>query len=277
VSPSPSSPPSAELHRLALELAQGAGELARAGRAEAAAGDGLSVATKSTSTDLVTEIDRRTERWLVERIGERRPGDGVLGEEGAGRPTSTGVRWVLDPIDGTVNFVLGLPQYAVSVAAEYEGQVLAGAVVKPVSGECFHAYLGGGAFLGSTRLHGPRPVPLARAVIGTGFGYDAARRARQAAVLAELLPRVGDVRRMGAASLDLCAVAAGRLDGYYEAGLNYWDYAAGVLIATEAGCQVSGGTDAVASVRLTAVTGPELAGPLFGLLRELGADRVVSS
>jgi myo-inositol-1(or 4)-monophosphatase len=261
----------AELGRFAVELAVGAADVIRRhGRA------GLSVTAKRTSTDLVTQVDRSTELWLTERIAAARPDDSVLGEEGAGRAGSSAVRWVLDPIDGTVNFVLGLPQYAVSVAAEIDGTVVAGAVCNPVSGEVFHASRGAGAWLGELRLSGPRDVALSRAVIGTGFDYDAAQRARQIAVVAELLPQVADIRRLGAASLDLCAVAAGRFDGYFEAGLNRWDYAAGALIAAEAGCVVTGLRGRPASQRFTAAAGASLAQDLFGLLEGLGADSVSS-
>lgn len=265
----------AALETLAVELAEGAAELARRGRA-----DGLDIASKSTATDLVTDVDRQVERWLIDRLAERRPGDAVLGEEGGDRSAGagdSGVRWVLDPIDGTVNFVLGLPQYAVSVAAEIAGTVVAGAVCNPETGETFHARLGGGARLNGATLHGPRDVPLARAVVGTGFSYDAAMRSRQVAVVVPLLPRVADIRRLGASSLDLCFVAAGRLDGYFEAGLHRWDYAAGGLIAAEAGCVSSGLRGRPPSERLFAVAGPALADDLFALLEELGADEVSSS
>ena len=258
-----------ELEQLAVELATGAAAVVRAARLHS-----VTISAKSTVTDLVTEADRDTEAWLVRRIAQLRPGDGVLGEEGGGRDGTTAVRWLLDPIDGTVNFVLGLPQYAVSVAAEVDGRVVAGAVCNPVSREVFHARHGGGAWLGETGLHGPRDVPLERAVIGTGFGYDAARRADQAAIVAALLPRIGDLRRLGAASLDLCAVAAGRLDGYFEAGLNPWDYAAGLLIATEAGCVESGLRGRAPGPQLAAVAGAELAPSFFAILAELGADRL---
>jgi myo-inositol-1(or 4)-monophosphatase len=262
----------AELERLAIELATGAADVVRTARESP-----LSVSSKSTTTDLVTAADRESERWLVEQIARRRPADSVLGEEGGAHGTGGGaVRWVIDPIDGTVNFVLGLPQYAVSVAAEAAGVVVAGAVCNPASGELFHARAGGGAFLGSARLHGPRESPLGRAVIGTGFGYSADRRARQAGVVAALLPRVADIRRLGSASLDLCAVAAGRLDGYFEAGLNRWDYAAGALIAAEAGCVVSGLRGTAAGEHMVAVAGPGLIDDLAALLEELGADRVSS-
>jgi myo-inositol-1(or 4)-monophosphatase len=184
------------------------------------------------------------------------------------------VRWVLDPIDGTVNFVLGLPAYAISVAAEVDGTVAAGAVANPVTRETFHARRGGGAYLGGKRLTGPRDVALERAVVGTGFGYDAGRRARQGAVVAALLPRVADIRRLGAAALDLCFVAAGRLDAYFEAGLNPWDHAAGGLVATEAGCLVSGLRGRPPSGTLYAAAGPGLARRFFSLLEEVGADTV---
>ncbi len=233
-----------------------------------------SVSAKSTATDLVTEVDRATERWLVEQLAIRRPDDGVLGEEGGGRAGTSGVRWLLDPIDGTVNFVLGLPHYAVSVAAEVDGTVVAGAVCNPVSGETFHARAGGGAYLGDRPLPGPRDVPLARAVIGTGFGYDAAVRARQVAAVAPMLARIADLRRLGAASLELCFLAAGRLDAYFEAGLNPWDHAAGGLVATEAGCVVGGLRGRPPSRRLYAAAGPALAPAFFALLEEVGADTV---
>lgn len=263
----------AELEAVAVELARGAARIARAGRDST-----LSVDAKSTATDLVTEVDRRTERWLIDEIARLRPGDAVLGEEGGNRQGSTAVRWVLDPIDGTVNFVLGLPQYAVSVAAEVDGRAVAGAVCNPVAGETFRAHLGGGAFLltadGQIALYGPRDVPLNRAVVGTGFAYDAELRARQIEVVRPLLPRVADIRRLGAASLDLCYLAAGRLDAYFEAGLNRWDYAAGGLIAAEAGCVLSGLRGRPASPELFAGAGPSLAGDFFALLESLGADRV---
>jgi myo-inositol-1(or 4)-monophosphatase len=260
-----------ELEQLAIELAEGAAAVVRErGHSR------LGVASKSTATDLVTEVDTATERWLVDELMTRRPHDAILGEEGGGLPGTSGVRWVLDPIDGTVNFVLGIPQFAVSVAAEVDGLVVAGAVCNPVSGEMFHARLGGGAYLGGERLSGPRAVPLARAVVGTGFGYDAAVRTRQAAVVVPLLKQIADVRRLGAASLDLCFLGAGRLDAYFEAGLNRWDHAAGGLVATEAGCVVSGLRGRPGSKQFYAATGPALAEEFFALLESVGADDVSS-
>lgn len=256
---------------LAVEFARGAAQLVRHGR-----NAHVEIAAKSTATDLVTQVDRASERWLVERLAAQRPEDGVLGEEGGERAGRSGVRWLLDPIDGTVNFVLGLPQYAVSVAAERDGTVLAGAVCNPATGELFHARRGGGAYLDDAKLPGPRAVSLDRAVVGTGFGYDARLRARQVAVLTALLPRVADVRRLGSAALDLCYLAAGRLDAYFEAGLHPWDHGAGGLIAQEAGCVISGPRGGPPSVELVAAAGATLAPEFFALLDEVGAGRVSS-
>jgi myo-inositol-1(or 4)-monophosphatase len=257
------------LEELAIALAVGAAQVVRDGRRHE-----IATTSKSTATDLVTEVDRATEQWLVDEIARQRPDDSVLGEEGGKRRGSSAVRWVLDPIDGTVNFVLGIPQYAVSVAAEVDTVVVAGAVCNPATGELFHARLGGGAFLDGTRLDGPRPVPLARAVVGTGFAYDPRMRGRQAAVVAQVLPLVADVRRLGAAALDLCFVAAGRLDAYFEAGLNRWDHAAGGLVAAETGCVASGLNGLPPSKSLYAATSPELAAEFFALLEAVKADQV---
>jgi myo-inositol-1(or 4)-monophosphatase len=266
VTPQPSA---TELAEIARQLARGAGQLIRTHRH-----DRFEIDTKSTPTDVVTEVDRRVEAYIRSELAARRPEDAVIGEEAGGRPGSSGVRWFVDPIDGTVNFVLGLPQYAVSIAAEVGGRIVAGCVHNPISGELFHASLGGGAFHGDQRLPGPRQVLLERAVVATGFGYDSERRAKQATVVATLLPRIGDIRRLGSAALDLCAVAAGRLDGYYEVGLNPWDWSAGVLIASEAGCPVSGLRGRPPSGLMTAVAGAALAPELFALLEEIGADDV---
>jgi myo-inositol-1(or 4)-monophosphatase len=223
---------------------------------------------------MVTEVDRDVETWLIGQIRRHRPGDAVLGEERGNHAGSSNVRWIVDPIDGTVNFVLGLPAYCVSVAAEEAGVVVAAAVYNPISDQLFHAVQGAGAYLGDQRLHGPRKVPIDRAVVGTGFAYDSERRARQGQVAAALLRCVADIRRLGSAALDLCAVAAGQLDAYYEAGLNAWDRAGGLLIAAEAGCATSGLRGMPPSDRMTAVTHPELAPRFFELLEQLQADEV---
>jgi myo-inositol-1(or 4)-monophosphatase len=262
-------PSATSLTDTAVDLATGAGRLIREQRRV-----DYVIDTKSTPTDMVTDVDRRAEAYILGELERRRPDDAVLGEEGGGRAGSSGVRWVVDPIDGTVNFVLGLPQYAVSIAAEVDGQIVAACVHNPVSDETFRATLGGGAFVGETRLSGPREVPLERAVVGTGFAYDAAVRSRQGAVVAALLPHIADIRRFGSAALDLCATAAGRLDAYFEVGLNPWDWSAGVLIASEASCLVSGLRGGEPSGRMTAVAGSRFAADFFTLLEEIGADEV---
>jgi myo-inositol-1(or 4)-monophosphatase len=179
---------------------------------------------------------------VVEALAAARPGEAVLGEEGgesAGAPGSQ-VRWILDPIDGTVNYLYGLPHYAVSLAAEVNGEVVAGVVRNPVTGEEWTALRGGGALKNGEPIRCRELTELGQALIGSGFGYAVRRRAHQARVLAGLLPRVRDLRRYGAASLDLCFAAEGRLDAYFEKGLSPWDHAAGGLIAAEAGLVVSG-------------------------------------
>ena len=196
------------------------------------------VDTKSTPTDMVTEIDRGAEAVITGRLRAARPDDGILGEEGAAEAGRSGVRWIVDPLDGTTNFLYRFPAYAVSIAAEIDGQVAVGVVHDVVHGEVFTATSGRGAFCNKARLAVGGPPTLATALLGTGFAYSPERRAQQAAVLASLLPKVRDIRRAGSAALDQCWVAAGRLDGQYEAGLQPWDLAAGRLIAAEAGAWV---------------------------------------
>jgi myo-inositol-1(or 4)-monophosphatase len=258
----------AELTELAIGLARQAGELALRRREQ-----GLAVDTKSSATDLVTDADRAVEELLRTELAARRPDDAILGEEGgasAGRDGAR-VRWLIDPIDGTVNFLLGLPQFAVSIAAQLNGRTVAACVLNPVSGELFSATLGRGAYLGERRLTGPRAVPLAEAVLATGFGYDPALRARQAQLVARVLGRVGNLRRLGSAALDLCFLAAGRLDLYFEGPLGEWDYAAGLLIAQEAGAATSGLGGRPAGPALVAAAHPAVAAEFFALLEELGA------
>jgi myo-inositol-1(or 4)-monophosphatase len=265
----------AELLGVAVELVHRTGALIRAGQDGPADAAQLEVATKTTPTDLVTAVDKQAEQFLVEQLHARRPGDAVLGEEGADQAGSTGVRWLVDPIDGTVNFYYGVPQYAVSVAAQFEGETVAGAVHNPVSGETFMAVRGAGAWLGSRPLTAAgRAAGLDTAVIGTGFSYDAGRRGAQGRVLAGVLPRVANIRRLGSAALDLCFVAAGRLDGYFEQGLAPWDMAAGALIAQEAGALVTGLRGRPPGPVITVAASQAVAGELVALLEELGADEV---
>jgi myo-inositol-1(or 4)-monophosphatase len=266
--------PLLELRALAVSVAREAGDLLadRAGQVEVAA-------TKSSPTDVVTEMDRRSEELIRSRILAARPSDAILGEEGGliGNAGNAPVLWVIDPLDGTVNYLYGLHDWAVSIAAEVAGEIVAGAVCVPVRGELFSAVKGGGALLesadGESKLHCNTGVPLERALIGTGFGYLAARRKVQGEVVAAMLPQVRDIRRIGVASIDLCAVAAGRLDGFYERGLNYWDWAAGALVAAAAGAAAGGLDGRPVSQSLTVVAGPGLFGPLTAALAALDPER----
>ncbi|WP_369253220.1 inositol monophosphatase family protein [Geodermatophilus amargosae] len=238
-----SAPPTpARLLDLAVATArEAAGLVARQRGAAAAAVD-----VKSSPTDVVTAVDTATERLITARLLDARPDDGLLGEEGAAREGTSGVRWVVDPIDGTVNFLYGLRGYAVSIAAEVDGVPVAGAVLDVPTGELFTATAGGGAFLSTparpepVRLAGNRPVSLEQTLVATGFGYRVEQRRAQGAVVAQLLTEVRDIRRQGCASLDLCSAAAGRVDAYYELDLKPWDHAAGALVAAEAGLVVTG-------------------------------------
>jgi myo-inositol-1(or 4)-monophosphatase len=284
-------PSAAQLLRLAVGVAREAGQLlaSRAGRVEVAA-------TKTSPTDVVTEMDRRAEELIRRRILKARPADAVLGEEEGqtGDTDGAAVRWVVDPLDGTVNYLYGLPDWAVSIGAEVDGAIVAGAVYVPVRGELFTATKGGGAWLESefagdeptrspasppptrlppTRLHCRQGVPLNQALVATGFGYQVARREIQGQVVAALLPRLRDIRRGGAASVDLCAVAAGRLDGYYERGLNYWDWAAGALVAAESGAVVGGLNGQPVSTSMAVAASPGLFGPLGAALAALNPQR----
>jgi myo-inositol-1(or 4)-monophosphatase len=276
-----------DLLALAVETAREAGALVARRRAEAPV---EVAATKSSPTDVVTASDTAAERLIRERIGAARPDDGFLGEEGgdqagqqagqragqqagqqAGRHGGrTRVRWVVDPIDGTVNYLYGIPVYAVSIAAEVDGEVALGVVHNPVSGETWTALAGEGARLDGRPVRvGDRTDP-AQALVATGFNYDVATRTAQAQQVARLLPRVRDIRRMGAASLDLCGVATGRLDAFVEQGLQPWDLAAGGLVAREAGARLGGLGDAEPGEGLVVATNPGLWDRLQDLLRDAG-------
>jgi len=275
-----------QLRAVAEQVATEAAAFVRRRRAEifgsgADPADPASVQTKSTPTDPVTVVDTETERLLRDRLAQLRPGEPILGEEGggpAGRVEGQ-VCWVLDPIDGTVNFVYGIPAYAISVAAQVDGVSVAGAVVDVVAGRVYSAAAGLGAHVLSDGVRQPlrcsRVESLSMALVGTGFGYAPQRRAEQSALLARILPVVRDVRRIGSAALDLCMVAAGRLDAYYEHGLHVWDWAAGALIATEAGALVvlpepNGSPDEAA---LLVAAAPGVGAQLIDVLDRFGALR----
>jgi myo-inositol-1(or 4)-monophosphatase len=194
--------------------------------------------SKSSATDMVSEADRAAEESLTRLLAAERPEDGILGEEGADAGGTSGRRWVVDPLDGTTNYLYRYRAWCVSVALEDAGGGIVGVVHDPLAGETFRASRGDGAFLNGDPIRVREPDSIGSALVATGFGYDADVRAGQAEVLRRVLPRVRDVRRAGAAALDLCHVAAGRLDGYYERGIKPWDYAAGALIVAEAGGRV---------------------------------------
>ncbi len=261
-----------DLLAIAHDVALRAGALARQRRSE-----GVEVAASKTSpVDIVTHADRETERFIRQALADARPDDGFFGEESGSKPGTSGLTWLVDPIDGTVNFLYGIPHYAVSIAV-VEGdpdpltwRALAGAVVNPASGELFTATTGGGAFLDGEPIRVAEAVDLSQALVATGFAYDSEERARQGGVIAGLLPRVRDIRRLGTASLDLCFVASGRFNAYFERTLSPWDHAAGALIAHEAGAAVKGFGDAAPSRDFILAAHPEVAARLETELVRLG-------
>lgn len=257
----------AELLDVGLDAARQAGELLRDGRPA----DLAVAATKSSPIDVVTEMDIAAEKLITAVLARRRPEDGLLGEEGADSPGTSGVRWVVDPLDGTVNYLYGLPSWSVSIAAEYEGETVVGIVAAPMRRETYHAVLGGGAWLAGVRLACRAAAPLDQALVGTGFAYLQARKEQQAVVAQRVIPKVRDIRRGGSAALDLSDVAAGRLDAYYERGLNPWDLAAGELIAREAGAHTGGRPGRPASGELALAATPAVFASLQPLLDEAGA------
>ena len=231
---------------------------------------GAATDTKSSVTDLVTAYDRWAEEAIVAAILEARPDDGFVGEEGASVTGRSGVTWLIDPIDGTTNFVYGLPGCSVSVAARIEDRPAAGAVHDLVRDERFRATAGGGATRDGGAIRCAESDDLATALVATGFSYDADRRRAQAAVMVEMLPRVRDIRRLGGAAVDLCSVACGRVDAYFERGLGPWDHAAGALIAQEAGAVV---LDRTPHGGALAGAAPALAEAFFALVEQAGGHR----
>lgn len=265
--------PHNELLDLARSVATQAAELVARRRSE-----GVAVADRKTSSvDVVTHADRESEQLIRRLLAEARPEDGFLGEESGAERGTSGLTWVVDPIDGTVNYLYGIPHYAVSVAV-VEGEpepsswkALAGAVVNLGAGETYTGTLGGGSHLNGQPLRVAREVDLSEALIATGFAYLQELRVEQGRVIAGLLPQVRDIRRMGTASLDLCMVASGRMNAYFERSLNPWDHAAGALIAREAGATVKGrGAEAEGKDFILAAE-PAVAQKLEAILMQLQA------
>lgn len=258
----------------ATTLAREAGELVMAGRATATV-----AATKSSDVDIVTQVDLASEDLLRRRIAQLRPDDGILGEEGDDVVGSSGITWVLDPIDGTVNYAYGSTAFGVSVAAvegpprPREWTALAGAFLDG-SGTLWTAALGHGAWRDGIALHRSGGPSLPQTLVATGFQYRAEARAVQGRIVAELLPRVRDIRRLGSAALDLCQVAAGMVDAYYEHGTHAWDFAAGALIASEAGVRVASFDGGAPDERLVIAAPPDVWEVLRDALAECGVERL---
>ncbi len=256
----------ATLRSLCERVAREAGRLLHNGMTRT----DIRVETKRTDTDLVTEMDWASEALITQRLLELRPDDSILGEEGARRHGTSGVRWIVDPLDGTTNYLYGLAGFNVSIGVEVNDQPAAGAVYDIVRDELFSASLGGGATRNGETIQTTSARHLPHALVGTGFSYEPEQRHRQAQVLVTLLPRVRDIRRQGAAALDLCSVACGRLDAYYEQGLAPWDVAAGGLIASEAGAAVTNVAGDAVTAGTVVAAAPGIAPALRRLLRTAG-------
>ena len=259
-----------DLLAIASTVARAAGDLALRRSREGVEIAGL----KSSSVDVVTLADRETERLIRSMLSDARPNDGFYGEESGAESGTTGLTWLVDPIDGTVNYLYGIPYWAVSIAV-VEGepdplhwQALAACVTGPALHEVYTATRGGGAFLDNVAIAVAPEVALSQALVATGFSYLSQRRAEQGAAIAELLPQVRDIRRMGSAALDLCAVASRRVNAFYGENLNPWDPAAGTLIAREAGAHVSGRNGDAPNADMVLAATPVLAGELEKLLRK---------
>ena len=247
-----------ELEEVARDVASGAAEILQQ-YSQAPLED---VSTKSSPTDLVSEADRASEEFILSRLRKARPLDSVHGEEGASHEGTSGISWVADPLDGTTNFFFRVPAYSVSLAARGNGRTVVGVVVDPTRDETWSATVGRGAWCNGSRCQvADGRSDVTTALVATGFSYSAERRAEQAAILPRLLPAVRDIRRFGSAALDLCWVAGGRFDAFYESGLNDWDWAAGGLICEEAGGEVT-----MLPGRLLLATTPDLSAPLAALI-----------
>lgn len=239
-----------QLLELTLKVARQAGDLLMNRPAS------WDLTMKSTAIDIATQMDHASEKLIVESILAVRPDDGFIGEEGASRKSRSGVTWVIDPVDGTVNYFYGLPGWAVSIAAKDDSGTLVGVVHSPTVNSTWHASVGGGAFLNDVKIACNDPVDLNRALVSTGFAYDVADRIDQLAIINVLIPQIRDLRRIGSAAADICHVATGLVDGYFETGLHEWDLAAAELIAREAGALIS--TRSWRGLDLTVAAGPHL-------------------
>ncbi len=262
----------ARLADLAVASAREAGELVQSMRLDLIGSTDLGAGTKSSSVDLVTDADKAAEALIRQRLLAVRPQDGIIGEEDDDHPSESGVWWVIDPIDGTTNYVYGLPTYTVSIGAEFEGEMMAGAVYHPGQDDMYWAWTGGGAWRNDDPISVNTKTDLATSLVATGFGYTPQRRTLQGQVVAQLLPHVRDIRRSGSAALDLCLVASGAVDVYYERGLNPWDRAAGQIIAAEAGAKVGDLRGGAPSERFTLAANPALFRIVSELLASYGAD-----
>ena len=260
-------PDPAELLILAAEVATRAGQFLLHERPA-----NLETEEKSSPTDPVTVMDTESERMIVDALRAARPSDAFLGEEGGAQHGASGVRWLIDPIDGTVNYAYALPHWSVSIAAEVNGMVVAGVVVDPAIGETWTAVRGGGSFCNGERVTCSTETRLDHALAGTGFGYTLPMRTRQAEVIRSVLPRIRDIRRVGSCAVDLCWTACGRFDVFFEQGPNIYDFAAGGLVATEAGVQLGGLNGKPPGPAMVVAAPPALFGPLHDLLAELRAD-----
>lgn len=259
----------ATISRVALDTAVEAADLLRRGIER----EDLVISTKSTGTDMVTEMDEASERLIVERLLGARPDDGMLGEEGTDVRGTSGVRWIVDPLDGTTNYLYGHTGCNVSIAAEVDGRLEVGVVVDIIANEVFVGVRGEGATRNGVPMPQlPAPPDLDGALIATGFGYEPVRRIAQAELLGRIIGQLRDVRRMGAAATDLCSVAAGRVDAYYERGLAAWDHSAGSVIAMACGARVTGLDDPAPSDDFVVAAHPDLHGPLTELLLAHGAS-----
>jgi len=260
-----------DLRTFAESLAVRAGDEALAGRRRLGIGQPVAHDTKSSPTDPVTEYDRAAERLIVEAIRQSRPDDAIVGEEGAAHSGTSGLHWHVDPIDGTANFVYDLPHWCTSIAVVDADGPLAGAVYAPVLGELFSAARGSGATLNGSPITCSAVGELSSALVGTGFSYSADRRALQGDRVARLVREVRDIRRLGSAAIDLCLVACGRVDAYYEEHLNSWDLAAGVLVAAEAGAITTDFAGGDAAPAATVAAGPGIHSRLLELIATLDA------